>query len=242
MKLEHHSPSSLNMFPVSPAMYVLERMLGLKQPVGAPAHRGTAVEAGVAQGLLDPDAKIEDCVETAFQVYDTRMAMCVDARREKYRKGIPGMVQAATQELRGYGIPSSTQGLITWHPEDLIYPIIGYYDFKWDQHGLIIDLKTSEKMPTQIKFAHARQVALYASSDNMDARLTYVTPNKMSTFQLENIREHRDALHQIARNVEAWLSESDDIDHFLKTTAPDLDSYMWNGPEVRQLAYAYWRI
>ena len=35
----HHSPSSLNQFAASPALFVLERILGLKQVVGAPAHR-----------------------------------------------------------------------------------------------------------------------------------------------------------------------------------------------------------
>jgi hypothetical protein len=55
MRIERHSPSSLNLFCASPAMSVLERILGHHQPVGAPAHRGTAVEDGVTVGLLDPD-------------------------------------------------------------------------------------------------------------------------------------------------------------------------------------------
>ena len=45
---ERHSPSSLNQFAASPAMFVLERILGLRQPVGVPAHRGVAIEDGVA--------------------------------------------------------------------------------------------------------------------------------------------------------------------------------------------------
>jgi len=241
MLVERHSPSSLNLFAASPAMYVLERILGVKQPVGAPAHRGSAVEAGVAQGLLDPEAKIGDCVDCAFTKYDILMAMSPDARREKYRGDIPGMVSTAITELRDYGIPSSTQGFIEWRPEGLKYPIVGYYDFMWDKLGLIIDLKTSEKMPSEIKVAHARQVALYAMSDNMDARLTYVTPKKICTYRLDNVRAHREALHRIACNVEEFLSLSADPNYFLKITAPDLDSYFWGGP-ARQLAYEHWRI
>ena len=66
------------------------------------------------------------------------------------------------------------------------------------------------RMPSEIKIPHARQVGLYASSDNMDARLTYVTPKKCQTYRLENVREHREALHQIAKRVENFLALSDD--------------------------------
>ena len=40
---ERHSPSSLNLFAASPAMFVMERVLGIRQPVGVPAHRGTGL-------------------------------------------------------------------------------------------------------------------------------------------------------------------------------------------------------
>ena len=48
---ERHSPSSLNLFAASPAMFTLEHIFGIRQPVGVPAHRGVAVEDGVALGL-----------------------------------------------------------------------------------------------------------------------------------------------------------------------------------------------
>ena len=51
-------------------------------------------------------------------------------------------------------------------------------------------------MPSQIKVNHARQVALYAASDNVDARLIYVTPKRLEVYGLENVRRHRDALQR----------------------------------------------
>jgi hypothetical protein len=59
MQIEHHSPSSLSLFCASPAMFVLEKVLGRRPPVSAPAHRGTVVEAGVTVGLLNPEAAAE---------------------------------------------------------------------------------------------------------------------------------------------------------------------------------------
>jgi CRISPR/Cas system-associated exonuclease Cas4 (RecB family) len=238
----HHSPSALNLFAASPSMFVLERIMGLQQPVGVPAHRGVAVEAGVAHGLFNPNATLVDCIKAAVVRYDTIAALSSDARRERYRETIEDMVKRALAELRPYGVPTETQGLVEWRPEGLRLPIVGYFDFVWGQHGIIIDLKTTERMPSEIKIPHARQVALYATSDNMDARLTYVTPRKCETYELENIREHREALRQIAMKIENLLALSDDPEFFKSITVPDLESFYWGGPRARQLAFEHWGV
>lgn len=237
-----HSPSACNLFCASVAMFTLEKILGVRQPVGAPAHRGTAVEEGVTLGLLDPAATLQACVDAAHKKYDTITALSGDRRREEYRETIAGMVESALTELRPYGVPSKVQGFVEWKPEGLKLPVVGYFDFEWAQHGIIVDLKTSEKLPSSIKIPHARQVAHYCTSDNTDARLTYCTPKKRATYKLENIREHRAALHQIALRVEKFLSLSDDPKFYLGITAPDLESYFWGGPAARQLAFEHWRI
>jgi hypothetical protein len=152
------------------------------------------------------------------------------------------MVESALAELRPYGIPDRSQGFITWHPDDLEFPIVGYFDFAWDRHGIIVDLKTSERMPTEIKAGHARQVSLYCSSDNYAGRLAYVTPKKRATYELENVRAHRNALHQIAKRVEAFLKLSDDPQFFVSITAPDIDSFYWMSPQARAQAFSTWSI
>jgi hypothetical protein len=222
-------------------MFVLERILGERQPVGAPAHRGTAVEDGVTAGLLNPAMPLEDCAAIALKKYDTLTALMRDARRAEYRDTIPGMVESALAELRPYGVPSGTQGFVEWKPEGLKYPIVGYYDFRWEHHGILVDLKTTEKLPSSIKIPHARQVALYATKtgDNTDARLTYVTPRKRATYQLENVRDHLNALHQIALRCEAFLALSDNPSFFTSITAPDFESFYWGGP-ARQVGFERW--
>jgi hypothetical protein len=240
MKLERHSPSSLNLFCASPSMFVLERILGVRQPVGSPAHRGTAVEDGVTHGLLNLGADIGDCVAVALKKYDTISALSGDKRREDYRATIPDMVKTALEELRPYGTPSRCQGFVEWRPDGLVSPIVGYFDYEWEQHGVLVDLKTTEKLPSAIKVPHARQVALYTQSDNVDARLTYCTPKKKATYRLENVREHRNALHQIALRLERFLSLSDDPEFFTSITAPDYESFYWGGP-ARQIGFDRWK-
>jgi hypothetical protein len=239
---EHHSPSSLNLFVAEPAMFVLERILGHKQLVGAAAHRGTAVEQGVTHGLLNPKTSIETCCKRAVAHYDTLMALSPDPRRAKCRAGIEPMVRAATSELRCYGVPSGLQGYVELKPAELELPIIGYYDYWWDQHGIVGDLKTTERMPSEIKQAHARQIAFYAGSGNVDARIIYVTPLKVQAYHLEDIGAHRAALLRVAMAVERWLALSDDPMFFVGITVPNLDSFYWSDPAVRQLAYKYWRV
>jgi hypothetical protein len=240
MKLERHSPSSLNLFCASPSMFVLERVLGVRQPVGSPAHRGTAVEDGVTHGLLNLGADVADCVAVALKKYDTISALSGDKRREDYRATIPDMVKTALEELRPYGTPSRCQGFVEWRPDGLVSPIVGYFDYEWEQHGVLVDLKTTEKLPSAIKVPHARQVALYTQSDNVDARLTYCTPKKKATYRLENVREHRNALHQIALRLERFLSLSDDPEFFTSITAPDYESFYWGGP-ARQIGFDRWK-
>jgi hypothetical protein len=238
----HHSPSRLNLYCAEPAMFVLEYVLGERQLVGPPAHRGSAVEDAITHGLNNAEAPLSECVAIAMTVYDNKTALSADARRAKYRDGIPDMVSAALGELRAYGKPTSTQGLIEWKPNGLKFPIIGYYDYRWDNHGVIADLKTTEKMPSSIKIPHARQVALYAASDNVDARLIYVTPKKIEPYVLENVFAHRNALLRIAQTVERFLALSDDPQVLVSLVVPDLDSFYWKDPAMRQRAFEIWGV
>lgn len=244
MKLERHSPSSLNLFCASPALFVAERVLGRRQPAGAAMHRGTAVEAGIAAGLADLERDVEDCVEVAQAKYRSAIALCTDPRVEVAERGIPAMVRQGLAELRPYGTPSSTQRFFQWKPDGLEYPVVGYADFVWDELGIVVDLKTTEKLPSSIKIPHARQVAFYACaiSDNIDARLSYVTPIKRATYRLENIREHQRALFRIAKSVENFLALSDDPDFFTSITSPDCESFYWNSPSSRQMAFEIWGV
>jgi hypothetical protein len=170
------------------------------------------------------------------------MALSPDRRRESFRETISPMMMLALEELRPYGIPSRCQGYVEWKPEALRLPIVGYFDFHWEQHNITIDLKTSARLPLAVKFPHARQVALYVTSNNADGRVSYVTPHKRVTFQVDNVDAHRQALRQIALRVECFLSLSDDPRFFLNICAPDLESFYWSGPAARQLAFEHWGV
>lgn len=241
--IAHLSPSSLNTFAASPAMFVLDKLLKKKGRVGAAAVRGTAVEAGVAHGLTTgaPDS---ECIEKAQNEFWQLTAMKSDPRNEKEREAITPMVTMALSNLRDYGPPTSTQGRVEVSVCGLSVPIIGYYDFEWSNHKIIVDLKTTHAMPSEIPPKHARQVALYSAFRNhdYDPRLAYVTPKKAAVYRLENAEEHMKSLERIALSVQRLLSVSKDPLEIAGMLAPDVESFYFNDPEVRRAAYEVWGV
>lgn len=239
--LEHLSPSSCNLFAAEPALWVMEKVLKKVGPVGAAAHRGSAVEAGIIHGLSNPgDPKA--ATKEAMGVFSGKTALSGDPRLEREQAGIPDMVRQGLIELGPYGKPTDTQGLITKNFDNLSVPIIGYYDAAWRNHKVLTDIKTTHAMPNKVKSPHARQVALYwAGFDGeLDPRVTYVTPKKGVTYRLDNPQEHLDALLGIARAIERFLAISNDGDELAHLLVPDVDSFYFNEPTTRQLAFEVW--
>lgn len=240
--LEHLSPSTCNTFAASPAAFVLEKLLGRKSPVGVAAHRGTAVEAGVACGLMGSHRS--DAVREARETFSRLTALSADPNRDKENAALEGMVNSALDELEPYGPPTSTQGKIEWMIEGIPVPMIGFYDFEWANHCTLVDLKTTHYLPSKIKTPHARQVSLYyaARPGLVDARLCYATSKKCAVYLLDSPEEHLKALENIARSMMKFLSVSTDPMELAHMVAPDVDSFYFGTPEARRSVYEVWGI
>ena len=89
---------------------------------------------------------------------------------------IGGYVVSALSELRQYGIPTGYQERVEIRLEDVPVPLIGYPDWTFDDHGLLVDLKTTERLPSSISDAHGRQGAVYARArGNYGMRFAYAS-------------------------------------------------------------------
>jgi PD-(D/E)XK nuclease superfamily len=239
--IEHLSPSSCNLFVASPAAFVMQKVMGKRSSVGASAHRGTAVEAGIAFAM-NSSGDVAGAIETCKQEFNRLTSLSTDPRQEKEAAAIADMVIVGYKELAGYGKPTSMQGKIEYKVEGLAVPMIGFYDFAWEDHGILIDLKTTHALPSKISTSHARQVALYiaALGDNMSARVTYVTSKKSATYELENKREHVEALGKIALTIQRFLGITDDPCELASLVAPDVDSFYFGDTTSRQQAFDIW--
>ena len=241
--IEHLSASSLNLWAAEPALWIMERLLGRKAPPGVPAARGKAVEHGVHLGLKNPRLSIEECIEGAEREFARHTALSTDPRREDERKKLAGWVRGALAELRQYGTPDGFQEKVEVRLDDVPVPIVGYIDWRFSDHGLIVDLKTTERFPSQIGDAHGRQGAVYASAHgNFGMRFAYAKPapgktdkRQVTVYEMsgDDVRRHLAALRAIALSLGRFLSMSNDARELAGLIAPDFDSFYWSEPAAR---------
>jgi len=254
--IDHLSPSQLNTFSESPAMWVMEKLLGHKRAPAAPMMGGKAVEAGVVSGLLYPKMEPDECIKIAQDTFESELrsirftaANDNDPRAGKWGEAIPGMVRQGLTHLRPHGVPTATQGKIEHKPEGLAVPIMGYFDLRYDDAGVIIDIKPTQRMPATdddgnvtAKLTHARQVSFYkhATNDNYGAYLAYLTDKKGTVCSVPDTRLHRDALVQIAMILQRFLSLSDDRRELAGLVCPDYEHFMFNDTRARRAALDIW--
>ena len=239
--IHHLSPSSCSLFVASPAMFILKKLMKVKDTVGPAAHRGTAVESGIVAGLVDGVSEAK-CIDIARCEFASLTALMSGPKKEKEEATIADFVKTGLKELLPYGKPTSTQGRINYEFEGLLVPMLGFYDLEWADHGILTDIKTTHALPSKISTNHARQVALYraACGDNLDARVSYVTPKKSASYVLENAREHLEALRLIALTIQRFLSLSDDPKVLASYVVPDVDTFYFSDPMARKATFDMW--
>lgn len=234
--IDHISVSQLNSWAAAPGIYVMERLLGHKTPVGAAAHRGSAVEDGVIAGLMG--ASLKDAIDAANAVFTERTALSSDPRRDKERDSLAGMVEQGISLLSPWGKPDRIQVRKEWQMEGIAVPVLGFSDAEYDAHGLIIDLKTSHALPTTIRTSHARQVASYVGAgSNITGGVAYVTSKKSALYQLENPAAHIAALTRMAHSLQNFLAISTDGHELASLITVDTDSFYLADPRARQHAF-----
>jgi hypothetical protein len=237
--IDHLSPTSLNAWAMQPALWVMERLLGIKAPVSCAAHRGTAVEHGVTLGLLNSDVPVAECQQEAVLRYDELAAFSGDSRRQKHREEVPEMALNALLELRQYGVPDRVQEKVSHLLPELPVPIIGYLDFGWSQHGIVLDLKTVKSLPDGgiIPDAHARQGAVYVHKSNYQMRFAYTTAKKtepkIGVYALQDAARHMRDLIVIGRRLERFLALSRDPQELAALVVPNFEHFVWNDPVAR---------
>ena len=241
--ITHLSASSLNLWANDCGLWLLEKLLGHRGPPTALMARGRAVEEGIHVGLINPDASVDDCIAQALGAYDREMALVAHDRRESERAAIPGYVTNGLPHLREYGIPTAYQERIEFRLPGVPVPLIGFIDWRFDQHGLIVDLKTSERLPSSISPSHARQGAIYARAhDSFAMRFAYVKPvlgkkdaRAIAVYELDPKEIDRQimALTQIAIRLERFLRLSRDAEELCGLVVPDFEKFVWSDPGTR---------
>ena len=213
--------------------------MGVRGSVGCAAHRGSASEHGVAMGLMDHSISVQACQDAALKEFDRLSALSTDPNRDKERAAVLGIVEQGLLELRPYGVPSHTQERVEWQHPDLPLPFVGFIDFKFADHKIIVDMKSQLRLSSEISESHAAQVALYckAQSEPYEGRVAYITNRKSAVYRVENTEQHVDALVKIAMKIEAFLSRFETVDDLTRVLTPSTDTFYYNDPATRQKAF-----
>ena len=241
--VRHLSASSANKFADSQALWVLNYLYKVWGAASPAMERGKAVEHGVSLALFDPAASLDAVTSEALALYDKAVRGMAADKVAKERLAIAPMIGHAVRELCQYGVPTAVgegdpgfdkgQHEIRRVLEGVSVPFVGYLDFRWDDHGIICDLKTTQRMPSVIGDAHARQFALYAEATNYEVRGVYVTPRECRVYRLEDQKRHVGALARIGMAMEAFLAAAPDRDAAARMCVPSYDGYLWDDPAIR---------
>jgi hypothetical protein len=230
----HLSASSINLWANAPDVWVMQYMFGKRTGMGPAAWRGICSEDAVVQTLLGGDQEV--AIAAALAKFDKRY-MIGDEKTTKERDMITPIVNMAVEELKQYGKPvfpdeSNQEKIsITAKGDNYTIPVIGFLDLVFPDHGLVIDLKTSTKIPSTMSAEHKLQRCIYAAAKgNMAVKFLYVSGKKSSLLEDGDVAETlAQAKHAINRlNDFLWALDKETA---RKIVPLNKSSFYWSGSE-----------
>lgn len=239
--IKHTSPSSLNMWADCPGAWLAKYRFGHSFKFGVAPQIGVLVEKVVANALLER-LTLDDAIAQAEKEFLRSNALNPSEKDRERVSDIRAMSEIAYAELKQYGKPDFDGE--KQHKIELMckgdgweLPVIGYLDFKYPEHGMCIDLKTTLRIPSTMTDAHRRQQAIYKRAlGNYSMKFLYVSPKKASLLDNEDDGESLRQVKAILNRQERFLRMGDA--DMLKDIVPvNAASFMWNGEENTRFKY-----
>lgn len=237
----HSSPSSLNMWASAPCAWVARYLLDQKFKFSNAAKAGSLVEEAIVNIIANGWTE-EKAISEALKEYNKSCAFSASDADRKRGDAIPGMITNAVQELSQYGEPEFGTDLvygkkqkkieIICNGDDWRLPIVGYLDLYFPKENLVVDIKTSMKLPSCMSSEHMRQGAVYRGAmGNATVKFLYVTGKGYKWHEVENhvpiLAEFKEILNRQEKFLK--LGNAD----FLKSIVPVMaGSFYWSGDEA----------
>lgn len=237
----HLSASSINLAKNAPDVWMAQKLAKKRFP-GSPAMtRGIAIEDAVVAALAT-DVTVEQAIEMGHARFDKQYPIG-DVKTSKERAMIDPSVRLSVEALQEYGKPDFDQAQAGSFGQDKVsiatrladgstVEVIGYLDLVYASHGLVIDLKTTGRMPSVMSAEHQLQRAIYAlARGNQVIKFLYVTPKKYSFLEDgDPTTILKTAKIQIQR-LNDFLLICESVEHALSIVPHNPDSFYWNGAE-----------
>jgi len=237
--IKHSSPSALNMWSSCPAAWAARYLFDKQFKFGIAPQIGILVEE-VCANVLTKTMELEAALKLAHDKFNRNNALNTSAKDLSRIKDIESMSVLALEKLEEFGEPEFINQ-ITGRKQQKIelmcngagwkLPVIGYLDFVYPKHGLVVDLKTTLRMPTNMSDEHKRQAAIYGkAAGNRHVRFLYVTPKKAQFHDLEGGDEILQSVKVILNRQEKMLALHD-AETLRQILPVNLQSFFWNGSE-----------
>jgi hypothetical protein len=232
--IDHLSASNINLWANAPDVWVMQYLYGKRTAIGPAPWRGICVEDAVVEILLG--GKETEALDRAMEKFNSRFMIADEAiAREADR--IAPMVQIAVAELQQYGKPEFPEDerqekiSITAKGDGWAIPVIGFLDLVYPDHGLVIDLKTTGRIPSAMSAEHQLQRAIYAKAKgNMAVKFLYVSEKKASLLEDGDPAELLAQAKVQINRMEAFLRTLDkEQARAIVPLAPS--SFYWKGSE-----------
>jgi len=248
--IDHLSESSVNKANEPFDVCLCDKIGGAKFPTNYPMWQGKAVELGIDQNVYSGQ-EIDFCIRSALDYFSKQTNMMPNYA-EEYAKREPiisRMVQTGIQQLRTIGVPKQPT-LGEQHKIEIpvrfgdgdngTIPVIGFLDYWFPEENIIVDLKTTAKAPSKWTLSHAIQASLYKKAMEVETGkpvrvlFLYVLTRQKEPYvwlELDDPTFYLKSFKRTVKQMEAFLSDYDDIESMLERAPHNPDSFYWHGAE-----------
>lgn len=237
--IKHLSPSSLATYRGDPAYWVMSYLYKVRGDGSESMSRGKAVEA--ALDLLLADRSQDEATAEAQRIFELNVGGEISEDTDEERKNIPafvGQLVLARSSLPA-GRPTIMQGRMEARFDGIEVPVWGVSDYEWPR--IIVDLKTTNRMPSKPKPDHVVQVSLYGKTRDKAVQLFYVTPKKWALYPIapDEVTEAYARLEQSAHANRALLDAFETKEQIARLFVPDFDNFRWDD-KTKEAAKQVW--
>lgn len=234
--IKHTSASQINLWSNAPDVWVCEKLFGKRGPTGPSATRGLVIEKALVN-ILANGMSHEQAEQEAIKEYNKQTALLTSKKIDSEREVISPTISVGLAELSGLGKPRF-ETLGQQNKIELLckgngweIPIIGLLDLVYPDSGLIVDIKTTLKAPSEMSVEHQRQAAIYRkASGNAAVRFLYITPKKAVWHECQDIDGTLRDIKQILTRQERFLRQGTK-EELAEIVHLNANSFYWNGNE-----------
>ena len=243
--------SNVNKFREAPDAWAVQYLGKQRFPSGWAAVQGQAVEAGVELSLFN-GLGIDDAQQHAIS-FLKKESLFFDNKLEEIEKRTPiikRMVENALEQLMPLGMPELPEEGTRQHSirvpvrfaegDNGTVDLLGYLDFWYPEHNLIVDLKTTSKAPSKWSLSHGIQAAVYQKAiaakhgKEPQVKFLYCLTRQKDPFIWMEMTEGAEYLKKFkftVQQMEKLLRLSNDSNEIIASIPHNPDTFYWNNAQ-----------